>query len=118
MATAGQPRIMGMGLCASHSEGFGSDGSLWRNSMIELNEAFARPGRPCGNWACQMEDERVNAWGGAIALGHPPGASGAVGHHGSESPVRHRWALRARHHARGGAGYCRDSGTGLRRGHA
>ncbi|MDP1685584.1 MAG: 3-oxoadipyl-CoA thiolase, partial [Hydrogenophaga sp.] len=43
-----------------------------------LNEAFAAQGlavlRMLG---LQDDDERVNAWGGAIALGHPLGASGA-----------------------------------------
>ena len=46
--------------------------------MIELNEAFAAQGlavlRALG---LSDTDERVNAWGGAIALGHPLGASGA-----------------------------------------
>jgi acetyl-CoA acyltransferase len=30
----------------------------------------------CANWVCKTTT-RVNAWGGAIALGHPLGASGA-----------------------------------------
>ncbi len=46
--------------------------------VIELNEAFAAQGlavlRALG---LQDDDARVNAWGGAIALGHPLGASGA-----------------------------------------
>jgi len=46
--------------------------------VIELNEAFAAQGlavlRLLG---LQDDDPRVNAWGGAIALGHPLGASGA-----------------------------------------
>jgi acetyl-CoA C-acetyltransferase len=46
--------------------------------VIELNEAFAAQGlavlRMLG---LKDDDERVNAWGGAIALGHPLGASGA-----------------------------------------
>jgi acetyl-CoA acetyltransferase len=46
--------------------------------VIELNEAFAAQGlavlRMLG---VQDDDARVNAWGGAIALGHPLGASGA-----------------------------------------
>ena len=33
-----------------------------------------------------MTTQRVNAWGGAIALGHPLGASGArLGHHSGQS---------------------------------
>ena len=46
--------------------------------VIELNEAFAAQGlavlRALG---LKDDDARVNAWGGAIALGHPLGASGA-----------------------------------------
>jgi acetyl-CoA acetyltransferase len=46
--------------------------------VIELNEAFAAQGlavlRLLG---LQDDDARVNRWGGAIALGHPLGASGA-----------------------------------------
>ena len=46
--------------------------------VIELNEAFAAQGlavlRMLG---LKDDDARVNAWGGAIALGHPLGASGA-----------------------------------------
>ncbi len=46
--------------------------------MIELNEAFAAQGlavlRLLG---LQDDDPRVNPYGGAIALGHPLGASGA-----------------------------------------
>ena len=46
--------------------------------VVELNEAFASQGlavlRALG---LKDDDARVNAWGGAIALGHPLGASGA-----------------------------------------
>jgi acetyl-CoA acetyltransferase len=46
--------------------------------VIELNEAFAAQGlavlRQLG---LQDDDPRVNPYGGAIALGHPLGASGA-----------------------------------------
>ncbi len=79
-ATAGvPPRIMGMGpspatqkLCAR--EGLKMD----QFDVIELNEAFASQGiavlRELGLAA---DDERVNKNGGAIALGHPLGMSGA-----------------------------------------
>ena len=52
--------------------------TLAQLDVIELNEAFAAQGlavlRQLG---LPDDDERVNAWGGAIALGHPLGASGA-----------------------------------------
>lgn len=43
---------------------------------IELNEAFASVALGCGR-ALGMDMEKVNVYGGAIALGHPLGASGA-----------------------------------------
>lgn len=45
--------------------------------VIELNEAFAAQAIPCIS-ALELPPERVNPNGGAIALGHPLGATGAV----------------------------------------
>jgi acetyl-CoA acetyltransferase len=46
--------------------------------LIELNEAFAAQSLAClYEWGMDAEDERLNPNGGAIALGHPLGASGA-----------------------------------------
>ena len=44
--------------------------------LIELNEAFAAQAIACIR-ELQLDPERVNVYGGAIALGHPLGASGA-----------------------------------------
>ena len=80
MATAGvPPRIMGMGPAPATQKVLALTGlSLKQLDVIELNEAFAAQGlavlRQLG---LNDDDERVNAWGGAIALGHPLGASGA-----------------------------------------
>lgn len=80
MATAGvPPRIMGMGPAPATQKVLALTGlSLEQLDVIELNEAFAAQGlavlRQLG---LNDDDERVNAWGGAIALGHPLGASGA-----------------------------------------
>jgi len=80
MATAGvAPRIMGMGPAPATEKVLALTGlTLAQLDVIELNEAFAAQGlavlRMLG---LQDDDERVNAWGGAIALGHPLGASGA-----------------------------------------
>jgi len=80
MATAGvAPRIMGMGPAPATEKVLALTGlTLAQLDVIELNEAFAAQGlavlRLLG---LQDDDERVNAWGGAIALGHPLGASGA-----------------------------------------
>ncbi|MES2786299.1 MAG: 3-oxoadipyl-CoA thiolase [Pseudomonadota bacterium] len=80
MATAGvAPRIMGMGPAPATQKVLALTGiSLAQLDVIELNEAFAAQGlavlRTLG---LQDDDPRVNANGGAIALGHPLGASGA-----------------------------------------
>jgi 3-oxoadipyl-CoA thiolase len=80
MATAGvAPRIMGIGPAPATLKVLAQTGlTLAQIDVIELNEAFAAQGlavlRQLG---LQDDDERVNAWGGAIALGHPLGASGA-----------------------------------------
>jgi acetyl-CoA C-acetyltransferase len=80
MATAGvAPRIMGIGPAPATQKLLAQTGlSLAQMDVIELNEAFAAQGlavlRMLG---LPDDDERVNRWGGAIALGHPLGASGA-----------------------------------------
>lgn len=80
MATAGvEPRIMGIGPAPATLKLLSQTGlSLDQIDVIELNEAFAAQGiavlRLLG---LPDDDPRVNAWGGAIALGHPLGASGA-----------------------------------------
>jgi len=80
MATAGvAPRIMGIGPAPATQKLLAQTGiRLDQLDVIELNEAFAAQGlavlRMLG---LGDEDARVNAYGGAIALGHPLGASGA-----------------------------------------
>ena len=80
MATAGlAPRIMGMGPAPATRKVLELTGlSLAQMDVIELNEAFAAQGLAVlRDLGLQDDDPRVNAWGGAIALGHPLGASGA-----------------------------------------
>ena len=80
MATAGvPPRIMGIGPAPATQKVLALTGlTLPQMDVIELNEAFAVQGlavlRLLG---LQDDDPRVNPNGGAIALGHPLGASGA-----------------------------------------
>jgi acetyl-CoA acyltransferase len=80
MACAGvAPRVMGIGPAPATQKLLVQTGlTLDQIDVIELNEAFAAQGlavlRLLG---LRDDDERVNAWGGAIALGHPLGASGA-----------------------------------------
>jgi acetyl-CoA C-acetyltransferase len=80
MATAGlAPRIMGFGPAPATRKVLALTGlSLAQMDVIELNEAFAAQGLAVlRDLGLQDDDPRVNAWGGAIALGHPLGASGA-----------------------------------------
>jgi 3-oxoadipyl-CoA thiolase len=80
MATAGvAPRIMGIGPLPATLKVLAQTGlTLSQIDVIELNEAFAAQGLAVTRGlGLHDEDPRVNAWGGAIALGHPLGASGA-----------------------------------------
>jgi acetyl-CoA acyltransferase len=80
MATAGvAPRVMGIGPAPATQKVLALTGlKLEQIDVIELNEAFAAQGlavlRMLG---LKDDDARVNINGGAIALGHPLGASGA-----------------------------------------
>jgi len=80
MATAGvAPRIMGFGPAPAVRKVLALTGlSLSQMDVIELNEAFAAQGLAVlRDLGLADDDARVNPNGGAIALGHPLGASGA-----------------------------------------
>ena len=80
MATAGvAPRIMGFGPAPAVRKVLELTGlSLAQMDVIELNEAFAAQGLAVTrDLGLADDDARVNPNGGAIALGHPLGASGA-----------------------------------------
>ena len=80
MATAGvPPRVMGIGPAPATEKVLQQTNlTLDQMDVIELNEAFAAQGLAVMRMlGLQDDDARVNAWGGAIALGHPLGASGA-----------------------------------------
>ncbi len=80
MATVGvPPRIMGIGPAPATQKVLAQTGlTLAQLDVIELNEAFAAQGIAVLRLLGLADDDaRVNAWGGAIALGHPLGASGA-----------------------------------------
>ena len=79
-AVAGvEPRIMGMGPVPSSRLALAKAGlTLDRMDVIELNEAFAAQSLACMRELGMADDDpRVNPNGGAIALGHPLGMSGA-----------------------------------------
>ena len=80
MATAGvAPRIMGIGPAPATRKVLTQVGlTLEQMDVIELNEAFAAQGLAVlRDLGLGDDDPRVNPNGGAIALGHPLGASGA-----------------------------------------
>lgn len=80
MATAGvAPRIMGIGPAPASLKVLAQTGlTLAQMDVIELNEAFAAQGLAVLRLLGLPDDDpRVNPNGGAIALGHPLGASGA-----------------------------------------
>jgi acetyl-CoA acyltransferase len=80
MAVAGvPPRVMGLGPVLATQKALERAGlSLDDVGLIELNEAFAAQVLAVlYEWGMDPEDERLNPNGGAIALGHPIGCSGA-----------------------------------------
>ncbi len=81
------PEIMGIGPVDAIKDAFNKSGlSMQDMDFVELNEAFAAQSiavlRELKNQGMQIPNEKVNVDGGAIAMGHPLGASGArlVGH--------------------------------------
>jgi 3-oxo-5,6-didehydrosuberyl-CoA/3-oxoadipyl-CoA thiolase len=74
-----EPRIMGIGPVEASRKALEKAGLQWKDiDIIELNEAFAAQSLACiRQWGLKDDDERINPNGGAIALGHPLGMSGA-----------------------------------------
>ena len=80
VAVAGvPPRVVGIGPVPATKKALTRAGiSLKDIGLVELNEAFAAQSLAViYEWGMDPEDERLNPNGGAIALGHPLGASGA-----------------------------------------
>jgi acetyl-CoA C-acetyltransferase len=73
------PRIMGFGPVPAANKALERAGlSLKDMDVIEINEAFAAQVLAClKGFGLPLDDKRVNPNGGAIAVGHPLGASGA-----------------------------------------
>ena len=74
-----QPDIMGIGPVEAGNRAIKKAGLTWDTiDIIELNEAFAAQSLACIRaWNFKDDDVRINPNGGAIALGHPLGMSGA-----------------------------------------
>ena len=77
-AVAGvDPSCMGLGPVPATRKALERAGlSVAQLDLVELNEAFAAQAIACIR-ELELDPERVNVYGGAIALGHPLGASGA-----------------------------------------
>ena len=73
------PRIMGIGPVEASNRALKKIGIGFDDlDVIELNEAFSAQSLACiRSWNLADDDERINPNGGAIALGHPLGMSGA-----------------------------------------
>lgn len=79
-AVAGvEPRLMGLGPVPACTKALQRAGlSLADMDLIEINEAFAAQVLGCARQlGVAFDDSRLNPNGGAIAIGHPLGASGA-----------------------------------------
>jgi acetyl-CoA C-acetyltransferase len=102
-----EPRIMGIGPVPAVEKLLGRTGlSTDLVDEVELNEAFASQVLACVR-GLDLDPERVNVDGGAIALGHPIGATGA------RILVTLLHGLEARDRRRGIATLCVSGGMGL-----
>ena len=77
-AVAGvDPSCMGLGPIPATQKALGRAGmTIDQIDLVELNEAFAAQAIACIR-ELKLDPDRVNIYGGAIALGHPLGATGA-----------------------------------------
>ncbi len=77
-ASGVEPQRYGIGPVAATAKALGRAGRTWADvDTVELNEAFAAQALAClAQWP-ELDPERVNPWGGAVAIGHPLGCSGA-----------------------------------------
>ncbi|VEI13022.1 thiolase family protein [Trueperella bialowiezensis] len=107
-ASGVSPEIFGIGPVESANIALKRAGLTWDDiDLVELNEAFAAQALACLREWKDLDPEKVNVDGGAIAIGHPLGASGGriVGH------LAH--SLKARGLRYGLASICIGVGQGL-----
>jgi acetyl-CoA acyltransferase len=77
------PDVFGIAPVEAANKALARAGKTWADvDVVELNEAFASQSLACLKLWPELDPEKVNIHGGAIAIGHPLGASGAriVGH--------------------------------------
>lgn len=72
------PNIFGIAPVEAANQALARAGRTWADvDIVELNEAFAAQSIACLRLWPELDPEKVNVDGGAIAIGHPLGASGA-----------------------------------------
>ncbi len=103
-----EPQLYGIGPVAAAEQALRRAGIGWSDlDVVELNEAFAAQSLAClAEWH-DLDPEIVNPQGGAIAIGHPLGCSGA------RILGSLAWQLRRRGGGRGLAAICIGVGQGL-----
>ena len=76
--SAVEPPLYGIGPVAAANAALARAGIGWKDlAVVELNEAFAAQSLACLREWPELDPEKVNPNGGAIAIGHPIGCSGA-----------------------------------------
>jgi acetyl-CoA acetyltransferase family protein len=102
------PPIYGIAPVEAANQALGRAGIGWADvSLVELNEAFASQSLACVSDWQELDPEIVNVNGGAIALGHPIGCSGA------RILTTMAWELRRRGGGYGVAALCIGVGQGI-----
>lgn len=72
------PNIFGIAPVEAANRALARAGKTWRDvDILELNEAFAAQSLACLRLWPELDPDKVNIHGGALAIGHPLGASGA-----------------------------------------
>jgi acetyl-CoA acetyltransferase family protein len=77
------PDVFGIAPVEAANRALAKAGKSWADvDVVELNEAFASQSLACLQLWPELDPERVNVHGGALAIGHPLGASGGriIGH--------------------------------------
>jgi acetyl-CoA acetyltransferase family protein len=77
------PDVFGVAPVEAANRALARAGRTWADvDVVELNEAFASQSLACLRLWTELDPERVNIHGGALAIGHPLGASGGriIGH--------------------------------------
>lgn len=82
-AAGNNPDVFGIAPVEATNRALARAGKTWADvALVELNEAFAAQSLACLKLWPELDPDKVNVHGGAIAIGHPLGASGGriIGH--------------------------------------